>query len=138
MDSQEAKLTIPDLVHHAFGKCLPFNDGIKKPHTTSSTQDRAAAAADIAIACQESGTTVDFCCYGVLDAVEKMIIPLGINAIFEDADGTNPGGGIHKIASTTLPTSFNNNDNTTVLSGNDRTNATDSKQGKSTPPNTRE
>eukprot|EP00957_Ditylum_brightwellii_P141077 10748003-Ditylum_brightwellii.AAC.1 len=57
MDAQEAKLTISDLVHHAFGERLPFHDGITKPHTASSTRDRAAAAADIAIACRELGAT---------------------------------------------------------------------------------
>lgn len=138
MDAQEAKLTISDLVHHAFGERLPFHDGITKPHTASSTRDRAAAAADIAIACRELGATVVLRRYGVLDAVEKMIIPLGIGAVFGNADGTNPGGGMRKIASTASLTSFNNTDNTTVSSGDDRTNATDSKRGKSTPPNARE
>ena len=90
---------ISDLVHRAFGERSPFHEGISRPHTASTTADRSAAAADLAVACKALGCVRVLKRHGVLAKMEAMLLPMGIGAVFGNEDGTNHGGGMRKIAS---------------------------------------
>ena len=72
---------INEFLAHCFGERATFHDGIAKPHTASTTQSRGAAAADIAIAVKSLGPVVVLKRYGVLNEIEKTLLPDGIGEL---------------------------------------------------------
>lgn len=137
-DFETTKERVSDLLRRALGERSVFSDrgGIAAPHAASTTRDRSAAAADVAVAARELGVVVVLKRCGVLEEIEQMLIPLGIGAVFGNKDGTNPGGGMRKIASAVSLSSMGAASDASIGSGT--TGVTDSKKGKSTPANARE
>ena len=72
---------INEFLAHCFGERATFHEGIAKPHTASTTQSRGAAAADIAIAVKSLGPVVVLKRYGVLNEIEKTLLPDGIGEL---------------------------------------------------------
>lgn len=102
MDTEAQKATIMEYVRLAFGEnhSLPINKaGVASPHAASTIMDRTSAAADVATAAKKLGIVKVLKSYGVLDFIERMLIPGGIGTCFANADGTTNGGGMKKIAS---------------------------------------
>jgi len=134
---------ISSLIHRALGMRSPFADGISKPHTASTTSDRLGAAADIAVACRELGVVRVLKTMGALGEVEAMLLPEGIGAAFANSGGT---GGMKRIASTASMGSLSAMGGTepgvdttaSLASGGSFTGMTDSKRGKTSPPDGRE
>lgn len=151
LDGAALSERVSGLVHRALGMRSPFADGIAKPHTASTTADRSGAAADLAVACRELGVVQVLKTMGALAEVESMLLPEGIGAVFANSGGT---GGMKRIASTAsmgslgalsgaedtgAGTGTGTGDTTASLaSGGSFTGVTDSKRGKSTPPDGRE
>ena len=67
-----------EFLPHCFGERATFHEGIAKPHTASTTQSRGAAAADIALIVQNLGPVVALKRFGVLNEVERTLLPMGI------------------------------------------------------------
>lgn len=70
-----------EFLPHCFGERATFHEGIAKPHTASTTQSRGAAAADIAVIVKSLGPIVVLKRYGVLNEIEKTLLPMGIGEI---------------------------------------------------------
>lgn len=159
---------INEFLAHCFGERATFHEGIAKPHTASTTQSRGAAAADIAIAVKSLGPVVVLKRYGVLNEIEKTLLPDGIGelvithsflydksnltqilhdlakgAVFGNGTGkgNNPGGGMRKIVSTASLASMDSTNDLQSLSNMSIAGSSilsDSKRGKSVPQNARE
>lgn len=104
-----------------------------KPHAASTTRDRSAAAADVAIAARELGIKFVLKDCLVMDNMQRMLFPEGIAKWFANEDGTT--GGLKPSASAVSLTSL---DDTESLGATSMSIGTDSKRGKSTPPTARE
>lgn len=92
----------------------------------------------MAVAARELGTITVLKRYGVLNEIERMLVPLGMGSLFGNEDGTNPGGGMRKIASAVSLSSMGIDSNVSIGSDSGGTGMTDSKRGKATPPSGRE
>ena len=128
MSREDVKTTVQDLLRQATGESTAlFKEGIATPRTASSTASRSSAAADIATLASAHGLIFVLKECGVMEKVEGQLIPMGIGAVFGNERGTNPGGGMRRIASSA---SIGSLASSTVVS--------DSKKGKTTPPEARE
>jgi hypothetical protein len=126
MSKEEVNQMVQDLLRQAMGESTAlFKEGIATPRTASSTISRGKAAADIAILASVHGMLYVIKTCGVLTKVESQLIPNGIGSVFGNKSSS---GGMRKIASATSLNSMGAS--TTVVS--------DSKKGKTTPPEARE
>ena len=138
LDRDEQKIRVTDLCRTALGEQALVDKST--PHAASTTRDRAGAAADVAIAARELGIPFVLRQCGVVDQMQRMLFPEGIESTFK-IDGTENGGGGSAPSgglkpSTSALSLSSLDDTTTVTSGTSL--ATDSKRGKTTPPNARE
>lgn len=148
--TQQKDRVISEFVPHCLGERATFHEGIAKPHTASTTQSRGQAAADLAILIKHLGPLVVLKQFGVLAEMENTLLPQGIGAVFGNGPrGTNPGGGMRKIASAVSLASMDSDNaaaagtsladpSFSAMSVGGSTMGTDSKRGKTTPANTRE
>ena len=104
------------------------------PRAASTSTDRKGAAADLASIVKEVGAIRVLKKSGVLDKVELNLVPNGIGAVFGNEKGMNPGGGMKRITSTHSLASLGSMD----LGDAESTIMSDSKKGKTTPPEARE
>ena len=121
---------VRELLEAAFGESSRRDKSV--PHAASTTQDRGNAAADLAVAARELGLLFVLKKCGVTAALQLMLFPEGLQTLFH---GNNSSGGLKPSASAVSLASLDN-DNTTVTSAN--SGGTDSKRGKTAPPNCRE
>lgn len=139
MDMEMAKQKVLDYTRSAFGESKSlFKSGIASPRTESATRDRISSAADVAIAAKVLGSVKVLKTFGVLELVERMLIPNGIGAVFANADGTTNDGGMKKIASSISLASMMSKESQSTAGDSFATGLTDSKRGKQTPPEARE
>lgn len=122
-------------VREFFNKAMGIETLIdkSKPHAASTTRDRAGAAADVATAAKELGVAFVLKNCNIIDEMQRMLFPEGIEAIFSSEDATS--GGLKPSASAVSLTSLGD---ATFNSGESMTIGTDSKRGKSTPADARE
>ena len=111
-------------------------NGIATPRVASTSMDRSGAAADLATLCKELGAVTVLKKYGVLEKLEAQLVPNGIGAVFGNANGLNPGGGMKKILSTLSLASMASTEAETFDGGS--TIMSDSKKGRTTSPDARE
>ena len=141
-ESKQKDRVLQEFLPHALGERATFHEGIAKPHTASTSQSRGQAAADIAILVKKMGPMIVLKRFGVLAEIEKVLLPEGIGAAFGNGPGkgTNPGGGMRKIASAVSLASMDSSDANfpSTMSIGTSTVGTDSKRGKTTPQNARE
>lgn len=139
---EEQTQQILDLVKVAMGESTSLfkqKTGMASPHSASTSSERMSAAADVAIAVKELGIVKVLKQMKVLEWMERMLIPDGIGAVFQNADGTTNGGGMKKIASMVSLSSMASMDSRSLTELDSfGTGLTDSKKGKQTPPNARE
>lgn len=129
LDAAAKKERITELFHKALGIQTLVDKS--KPHAASTTRDRAAAAADVATAAQALGVAFVLKECQVVDEMQRMLFPEGIEAIFSAEDASS--GGLKPSASAVSLTSLD-----TYSTGESLTMGTDSKRGKSTPADARE
>jgi len=130
----------------------PFSSSMAAPRAKSTHVDRGHAAADLATLCHHIGLFSVLKSFQVLERIEAVLIPNGIGCVFGNTDGTNPGGGMKRIASKASLLSYNGDDNgngngngngndsigtDTGKSLADSTVISDSKRGKQTTPEAR-
>ena len=127
---EDQKLKVNDLRRIAMGEQSLADKS--KPHSASTTRDRANAAADIAVAANELGIKFVLKTCGVMDDMQRMLFPEGISKIFSEEDSTT--GGLKPSASAVSLTSLDDTISVTTMS----TAGTDTKRGKATPANARE
>ena len=84
-ESEQKDRVTNELLPHCFGERATFHEGIAKPHTASTTQSRGAAAADIAVIVKSLGPIVVLKRYGVLNEIEKTLLPMGIGEIVRNS-----------------------------------------------------
>jgi hypothetical protein len=133
LDKETQKNKVIDLCQKAMGEQTLVDKS--KPHAASTTRDRSGAAADVAVAAQELGISFVLRECNVVDAMQRMLFPEGIQSMFNHPDGDNAGR--LKASSSALSLSSMGGDDTTVTSAGN-TAATDSKRGKVTPADARE
>jgi hypothetical protein len=108
-----------------------------KPHTASTSQSRSGAAADVAVAAREIGIGFVLRKCGVQDDMQRTLFPQGMASLFQQS---KPDDESDDIVSGLKPSmsslSLASMDDTTVTTMNST--GTDSKRGKSTPPDARE
>jgi len=148
--NQQKDKIINELLPHMLGERATFHEGISKPHTASTTTSRGQAAADIAIIMKNLSPIIVLKEYGILTEIEKILLPLGIGAVFGNGVGlgVHPGGGMRKIASTASLASMDSDNAAAAASSEGGIKSstmsiassvgTDSKRGKTTPANARE
>ena len=132
-NEEDRKLHVLELFRNVLGEQTVRNIGA--PHAASTTRDRGAAAADVAIAVNELGVIFVLKTCGILEEMQKILFPQGIEAILGKADeGETTPMTIRPSASAVSLTSLD--EATTATTANSI--GTDSKRGKTGPPNARE
>jgi hypothetical protein len=135
MDKESQKARVIDLCRQAMGESSALVDK-SKPHAASTTRDRGTAAANVAVAARELGVSFVFKECNVMDEMQRMLFPEGIERIFRD-DDESATGGLKPSTSALSLASLEITTNTSIASAN-RSIGTDSKRGKSTPVSARE
>jgi len=135
LSDEEFKVQVNDVLRQVLGgqPSLFGGNGIGAPRTASTSLDRQGAAADLAAIVKAKGTINVLKKCGILQALEKNLIPNGIGAVFGNEKGMNRGGGMKRITSTVSLASlgtFEGDDLSTIVS--------DTKRGKTNPPEARE
>jgi hypothetical protein len=102
-----------------------------KPHSASTTRDRSAAAADLAVAAKEIGIVFVLKECEVMNKLQLMLFPDGLQNLF----GQSKSGGGLRPSTSALSLSSMDMDDTTISLGSA---GTDTKRGKLSPPNARE
>jgi len=130
--TEQKDRTSNELLPHCLGERAIFHEniGVAKPHTSSTTQSRGRAAADLALLVKHLGPITVLKKFGVLREIEVALIPQGMGAVFGS-------GGMRKICSTASLASMGSGNASTALTGGGSV-GTDSKRGKTTPANARE
>lgn len=131
MSKDAQKIRVMDLSRQAMGESPALVDK-STPHAASTTRDRGHAAADVAIAARELGVAFVFKECNVMDEMQRMLFPEGIETIFRNDENSS---GLKASASALSLTSL---DNTASVTSTDRSIVTDSKRGKTTPASARE
>lgn len=103
-----------------------------KPHAASTTRDRSAAAADLAVAAKEIGIVFVLKECEVMNKLQLMLFPDGLQNLFGHSSKSE--GGLRPSTSA-LSLSSMDLDDTTISMGSA---GTDTKRGKLSPPNARE
>ena len=151
-DADNRKIRITDLCRKALGEQALVDKST--PHAAPTTKDRSGAAADIAIAARELGIAFVLRECGVVNQMQRMLFPEGIESTFkmtaddasnsatENIKGSNvltpsTGGGLKPSTSALSLSSMDALDETTTVTSGTSL-GTDSKRGKTTPPNARE
>lgn len=134
LSDEEFKVQVNDVLRQVLGgqPSLFGGNGIGAPRTASTSLDRQGAAADLATIVKEKGTINVLKKCGILQLLEKNLIPNGIGAVFGNEKGMNPGGGMKRITSKVSLASLGSHDDdlSTIVS--------DTKRGKTNPPEARE
>jgi len=128
-DEKSRRERVIDMLKKALGEETLVDRS--KPHSASTTRERAGAAADVATAAKELGLAFVFKKCGVLDEMQRMLFPAGVDSLYTCTKA--PTGGLRPSTSAVSLASMDDGETTTTWSG-----GTDSKRGKSTPPNARE
>jgi Arc/MetJ family transcription regulator len=137
LSTEEQKTRVHDLFRSAIGEQPSAVLNLKAPHAASTTRDRAAAAADVAVAAKELGVVFVLKECGLLQEIQRILFPQGIEVILgKSADGELS---TLKPSISALSLASLGEDSSTGITGmTDLTIGTDSKRGKTTPPNARE
>ncbi|KAL7534251.1 hypothetical protein ACHAWF_004766 [Thalassiosira exigua] len=147
--SRQRDRVLNEFLPHCLGERATFHEGIARPHTASTTRSRGGAAGDLATIVRQLGPVVVLKRWGVLEAIEKTLLPQGLAAVFGNGPGkgVHPGGGMRKICSSVSLASMDSDgavrsagtgENPSTISLGTSTMGTDSKRGKTTPANARE
>jgi len=139
LPTSELEMKVQDFFGKMIGNQLALfgaKNGIATPRAASTTMDRSGAAADLATLCKEVGVVKILKNYGVLEKLEAQLVPNGIGAVFGNANGMNPGGGMKKILSAVSLSSMASIEVDTFDGGS--TIMSDSKKGRTTSPDARE
>jgi hypothetical protein len=131
LDKDARKTRITELCKSAMGE-QPLVDKTK-PHAASTTKDRAGAAADVAVAAKELGVAFVLNECKVMEEMQRMLFPEGIESIFNDQDGSTGG-----LKASTSAMSLASMGDATASVTSAGTFGTDTKRGKDTPANARE
>ena len=156
---QQRMLKVKDLCRLAMGGEQSLGvDKLSKPHTASTTKDRASAAADVAVAAKHLGIRFVLNDCGVMAEMSRMLFPEGISKTFapttegddddeKDDDNHNqfqttsrlkPSASAVSLTSLDTSTGGDNTTTASVASNDSMTMGTDSKRGKTTPASARE
>ena len=140
---EEQKRQIQDFVRSALGESVLVDKSA--PHAASTTKDRSASAADVAVAAKEVGVAFVLKTCGVMDQLQRMLFPQGVEALLtkgnnadEKTNEENGGGGLKPSASALSLASMDNNSIGETSATSVTSNGTDANRGKTTPPNARE
>jgi len=146
----EQKLRVRDMFRNAIGEHTRLQ--LQTPHAASTTRDRGAAAADVAAAAKELGAVFVLKECEIVDDMQRILFPQGIEAVIgkveddagadnngEERNGNEYGGGnTLKPSASAVSLSSMCSTGEDVTSVTSITIGTDSKRGKTTPPNARE
>lgn len=133
-DKEEQRRRIRDMLITALGAGVLVDKSA--PHAASTTKERGAAAADIAIAAKEIGLPFVLKKCGVIDELQRMLFPNGdVHALIRDDDDSDDKPSTLKASASALSLK-SLGDDTTVTSMT--SNGTDANRGKTSPPNARE
>lgn len=136
-DQESRRQLVKDLFRKAIGES-PSVLNLSAPHTASTTRSRGGAAADLAVVAREIGVPFVWKECGIYEAVQTTLIPKGIQTLLlQNGDKPNT---LKPSASALSLSSMDNNyavddQDTYATSGSG---GTDTKRGKTTPPNARE
>lgn len=127
---------VDDILRQTLGAPALFSGGagIATPRKASTSIDRRGAAADLATLVKGKGVVYVLKKCKVMEKIEMNLVPNGITAVFGNAKGLNPGGGMRKIASAVSLASMGSmdvNDATSTI-------ISDYRKGLTTPPEARE
>jgi hypothetical protein len=134
LDQEAQKNRVIDLCRQAMGEPPALVDK-SIPHAASTTRDRGNAAADVAVAARELGVSFVFKKCNVMNEMQRMLFPEGIETIFRNANQSTSG--LKASASALSLASLDNTVDTSVAS-TDQSLGTDTKRGKTTPASARE
>mmetsp|Transcript_27029 Transcript_27029/g.76044 ORF Transcript_27029/g.76044 Transcript_27029/m.76044 type:complete len:556 (-) Transcript_27029:118-1785(-) len=129
LDDLARRNKVQDLYREAIGETVLIDKS--KPRTESTSRSRGMAAADLAIACNELGISYVLRACGILDEMQRMLFPDGIESMFSRLSVGS--GGLKPSTSAASLTSLG--DATMSSAGSF---GTDTKRGKGTPANARE
>jgi hypothetical protein len=128
-------------INKLFGKAMGEESALNMstPHAASTTRDRSGAAADIAYAAKELGILFVLKKCGVLNDLQRMLIPQGVDALLERVgdESANKGMGLKASTSAISLASMDMNAEASVFT-TDNSLGTDTKRGKTTPGDARE
>lgn len=130
LDDAAKKNRVIDILRCALGDETVVDKS--KPRAASTTRDRSAAAADLAIAAKEIGIIFVLKQCDVMNTLQRMLFPDGLQNLFGQSKAE---GGLRPSTSALSLSSMDMDDTTVTTMGSG---GTDSKRGKSTPPNARE
>jgi hypothetical protein len=133
LDEQGRHDRVVELFRQTLGEQSLVNRS--KPHAASTTQDRAGAAADLAIAVKNFG--IPFCLKKcrIMDEMQLTLFPHGLDMLFHTKDDDSSTFGLRPNLSSLSLVSM---DDTTMSIVTGNSGGTDSKRGKTSPPNARE
>jgi len=136
---ESQKEQIVDFVRQALGE-QPLGPNLGKPRAASTTRDRSASAADVAIATKTLGAKFVLKECGLLDEMQRMLFPNGLEELIartEELEISTLKPSSSAVSLSSLAGAAG--DDTTVTSMNTgASGGTDTKRGKSTPANARE
>jgi len=126
-----------DRVHDLFRQTLGEQSQIdrSKPHAASTTLDRSGAAADLTVAAKELGVAFVLRKCRIMDEMQLCLFPQGVDMLFHTKDDEEPTMGLRPNLSSLSLASM---DDTTASIVTMNSGGTDSRRGKTTPPNARE
>ena len=135
----DQKTAVKDLFAKALGmQSIAFD--MSAPHAASTTRDRSGAAADVAVAARELGAIFVLKECGVLDTMQQMLFPAGIDAFFKEDENKEEDevAGLKPSLSALSLSSLVDADTASLGTTTVNSAGTDSKRGKTTPPDGRE
>eukprot|EP00980_Cylindrotheca_fusiformis_P011689 scaffold2772_cov200-Cylindrotheca_fusiformis.AAC.1 len=133
LDQTSKKNRVVDLSRQAMGESPALVDK-STPHSASTSRDRSSAAADVAIAARELGVSFVFKDCNVMNEMQLMLFPEGIETIFRNDNESTSG---LKASASALSLASLDTGATSVAS-TDQSIGTDTKRGKTTPASARE
>mmetsp|Transcript_41901 Transcript_41901/g.47610 ORF Transcript_41901/g.47610 Transcript_41901/m.47610 type:complete len:570 (-) Transcript_41901:116-1825(-) len=135
LDEEGKKERIVILLRRALGENTVIEKS--KPRSASTTRDRSCAAADLAVATKALGIPFVLKKCEVLSTLQRMLFPDGLQSLFNNMSiGSTTGSSLRPSSSSVSLASMDNDSVSGATSVN--SGGTDSKRGKTTPPNARE
>jgi hypothetical protein len=131
LDDAGKKEKVIDLLRSALGDDTIVDKS--KPRAASTTKDRSTAAADLAVAAKEIGVVFVLKQCDVMNTLQRMLFPEGLGSLFNQTN--TQGMGLRASLSALSLSGMDMDDATATTMGSG---GTDSKRGKSTPPNARQ
>lgn len=133
LDEEGRRERVHDLFRQTLGEKSLVDRS--KPHAASTTQDRAGAAADLAIAVEQLG--IPFCLKKcrIMDEMQLTLFPQGLDMLFHTKNDDSSTFGLRPNLSSLSLASM---DDTTMSMATMNSGGTDSRRGKTSPPNARE